>query len=184
MTPGVLILHGYEHSRPREHWLRWLAAELRERGVHVQYPQFPAPEHPDPETWKALALAELEMLGPGGTVVAHSLGTVLWSHFAASLPADLSPAKVALFAPPSEEVLTGALAPWQGLAQGGLDADRTVVIGKTSDPYRPEPLTDLAARWGVPHVELEGEGHLTPADGYGPFPAALAWTLNPHPVWL
>ena len=183
MTPGVLILHGYEHSRPREHWLRWLAAELRERGVHVQYPQFPAPEQPDPEAWRALALSELEMLGPGGTVVAHSLGTVLWSHIAACVPADLSPTKIALFAPPSEELLTGPLDPWRGLAQGELDAGRTVVIGKASDPYRPEPLADLAARWGVPHVELEGEGHLTPADGYGPFPAALAWALNHNVTW-
>src|SRR6187401_310654 len=81
----VLILHGYEHHRPREHWLWWLAEELRRRDIPVQYPQFPSPDAPQLDEWVDVATTELDMLGDGERiVVAHSLGTVLWLHLAAA----------------------------------------------------------------------------------------------------
>jgi hypothetical protein len=43
---SLLILHGVENWRPREHWQWWLAHELRARGEQIFYPQLPAPSSP------------------------------------------------------------------------------------------------------------------------------------------
>lgn len=174
----VLILHGIGHHRPRAHWLWWLAEELRERRVPVQYPQFPSPDEPRPDAWIELALAELEMLGGGQTVIAHSLGTILWSHLAPSIPEHLRPARVALVAPPSRHIVAQDADDFASLPLGPLDAERTIIVGRETDPVREEPLAQLAERWGAPHVVVPGDGHLTPADGHGPYPGALAWALG------
>ncbi len=174
----VLLLHGLEHHRPRHHWLWWLAEELRQRRVPVQYPQLPSPDQPDPSAWTEIALTELEMLGGGHTVIAHSLGTVLWCHLAEQLPAHLRPARVALVSPPSVSVLERVAPAWAALDQGQVDATSTVVIGRETDPYRPEPLPTFAARLGARAITIPGPGHLTPEDGLGPYPGALAWALG------
>ena len=78
----VLILHGFQHHRAKDHWLWWIAEELRQRRIPVQYPQLPSPDRPSVEEWISVARAELEMLGGEDTdrvVITHSLGGVLWS---------------------------------------------------------------------------------------------------------
>lgn len=174
----VLILHGIGHHRPRAHWLWWLAEELRARRVPVQYPQFPTPDDPRPDAWLTLVRAELEMLGGGQTVIAHSLGTIVWSHIAPSIPEDLRPARVALVAPPSRHIVSQDAGDFASLSIGPLDTERTVIVGRETDPVREEPLDQLAERWGAPYVVVPGEGHLTPADGFGPYPGALEWALG------
>jgi len=172
----VLLLHGVGHSRPREHWLWWLAEQLRAARIPVQYPQMPDPDDPDPAAWADLARAELGMLTAGGghtVVVAHSLGTVLWTHLAATLPEQLLPSRVALVAPPARAEWALAAPRFADLRLGALDGAPTVIVGRKEDPYRPVPLAELAGTWGAPCVEIPGEGHLTPADGHGPFPARL-----------
>jgi predicted alpha/beta hydrolase family esterase len=56
-----------------------------------------------------------------------------------------------------------------------------VIVARNEDPARTVPLAELAAAWGAPYVEIPGVGHLTPADGHGPFPGALAWALGGRP---
>lgn len=174
----VLLLHGLEHHRPRNHWLWWLAEELRQRRVPVQYPQLPEPDQPDPAAWTEHALTELEMLGGGHTVIAHSLGTVLWRHLASQLPAHARPSRVALVSPPSVSVLERVAPAWASLNQGFVDAPHTIVVGCETDPFREEPLMDVAAALGVRSVTIPGHGHLTAEDGFGPYPGALAWALG------
>ena len=177
----VLLLHGVGHRRPQGHWLWWLAEELRAARVPVQYPQLPDPDDPDPSVWTELATAELGMLTAGGghtVVIAHSLGTVLWAHIAQALPAQLLPSRVALVAPPSRHEWAEAAPKFANLALGSLATAPTVIVGRSEDPYRPIPLVDLASEWGAPFVEIPGSGHLTPDDGHGLFPGALAWVLG------
>ncbi|NTV40106.1 MAG: hydrolase [Demequinaceae bacterium] len=184
----VLLLHGVGHVRPEGHWLWWLAEQLRAARVPVQYPQFPDPDDPDPAAWADLARAELGMLTAGGghtVVIAHSLGTILWSHLAETLPAHLLPARVALVAPPARAEWAVAAPKFAELRLGALDGAPTVIVGRQEDPYRPAPLAELAGQWGVPFVEIPGVGHLTPDDGHGPFPGALAWVLGgPDASWV
>lgn len=180
----VLLLHGVGHRRPQDHWLWWLAKQLRAARIPVQYPQMPDPDDPDPDAWAAVAVAELAMLTAGGwptVVIAHSLGTVLWAHIADTLPAHLLPSRVALVAPPMRDKWAGAAPRFTDITLGPLTATPTLIVGRSEDPYRPAPLAELALEWGAPHVALPGTGHLTPDDGHGPFPGALAWVLGGAP---
>jgi len=183
----VLLLHGVGHRRPEDHWLWWLAEQLREARVPVQYPQMPDPDDPEPGEWAAIATSELGMLTAGGgptTVIAHSLGTVLWAHIAENLPARLLPSRVALVSPPTRPEWSEAAPKFADLSLGPLSAAPTVIVGRNEDPARTVPLAELAAEWSAPYVEIPGSGHLTPADGHGPFPEALAWALGGAPeVW-
>jgi len=147
----------------------------------------PDPDDPDPIAWAAIARAELGMLTAGGgptVVVAHSLSCTLWAHIAETLPAQLLPTRVALVSPATRPEWSDAAPKFAGLALGSLAAPPTVIVGRTVDAARNMPLAELAARWGAPFVEIPGSGHLTPSDGHGPFPGALAWVLGgPDASW-
>ncbi|WP_169746525.1 RBBP9/YdeN family alpha/beta hydrolase [Demequina phytophila] len=184
----VLLLHGYEHTRPAPHWLRWLAASLRKSRVPVQYPQLPAPGAPEPEAWADVARTELEMLAEGRgerVVVTHSLGGILWRRLAPTLDAALLPSRVLMVAPPSASRLAGPLA---GFAAGddapaGSDGPPTLVVARERDPYRDGEVATLAHAWGAGAVELPGTGHLNPDDGHGPWASALDWVLDGDARW-
>lgn len=180
----VLLLHGVGHRRPADHWLWWLAEQLRAESTPVQYPQLPDPDDPDPETWAAVATAELGMLtaGNGETVViAHSLGCTLWAHLAETLPVHLLPSRVALVSPATRPEWSEAAPRFADLSRGSLESVPTLIVGRATDPVRSAPLSTVAAQWGAPCVEIPGTGHLTPADGHGPFPGALAWVHGGNP---
>jgi predicted alpha/beta hydrolase family esterase len=179
----VLILHGLGHDRPREHWLWWLAEELRRRRVPVQYPQFPTPEEPVLEDWVSLATAELDQLnaGPGDRriVVAHSLGTVLWRHLAHRGLASAD--RVLLVSPPLLSRLVGRIEPGWHVPiddRAAVAAVPATVVLRDTDPYRPVPALEYTAQWDAAIHVVPGEGHLNPDDGHGPFPAALDWVLK------
>ncbi|WP_062465340.1 RBBP9/YdeN family alpha/beta hydrolase [Demequina soli] len=179
MTARVLLLHGYQHLRPRDHWMWWLAEELRARRVPVQYPQLPAPGDPVLRDWSAVAAGELEMLGGGERIViAHSLGTVLWRHLEAhGAAAD----RVLLVAPPGPERL-GAIGDFAAAASATL-RDGATMVARERDPYRDGPLEAIADRWGAPGVVLPGAGHLNVDDGHGAWPSLLGWTLTGETEW-
>lgn len=176
--PRVLILHGFQHHRSRDHWLWWLAEELRVRGIPVQYPQFPAPDAPVLEEWVRLAISELDMLGGGERiVVTHSLGGVLWSHLVAR--GATGDERVLMVAPPSRDRLDGVIAHFaNGLGNEFLDTTGVTLVARERDRYRNTPLNWLdGGRARDVHV-IPGEGHLNPDDGHGAFPPALEWVLT------
>ncbi len=176
--PRVLILHGFQHHRAREHWLWWLAEQLRERRIPVQYPQLPSPDEPVLAEWVSAARAELEMLGDGDRVViTHSLGGVLWSHLVRR--GLTGGERVLMVAPPSLDRLDGVIAPFaEGLGPDYLETGGVTLVARERDPYRNTSLTLLdGGRARAVHV-LPGDGHLTIDDGHGPFPPALEWVLN------
>lgn len=177
-APRVLILHGLQHHRNSDHWLWWLAEELRTRRIPVQYPQFPDADNPDLEAWVALATAELAMLGEGERiVVTHSMGGVLWSHLRARGLAG--EARVLMVAPPSRDRLDNLAGAFSaGLGPDFLDTTGVTLVARERDRYRNTPLTWLDnGRAKDVHV-LPGEGHLNADDGHGPFLPALEWVLT------
>jgi len=176
-----LILHGIENHRPPEHWERWLAERLRDRGEQVIYPQLPNPDAPRFADWEALLHAELEMLGGGERiVVSHSLGTSLWLAAAPRAAAD----RVLLVAPPGRRTLV-RLAP--SFAERRIDphaagaaAKTTTLVCSDSDPYNPEGEgRTLAEAMGARLHVIPGGGHLSVDDGYTQWAAAEAWCLDP-----
>lgn len=181
-----LLVHGVQHRRPRQHWLWWLTEALRQQGEQVLYPQFPAPEQPSVSEWIDLLHAELAQLGTQErVVVCHSLGCALWLHAAQTLPADLRVTRVLLVSPLGEQAFTAA----NGNEEFKLErVDRELltaastkpprVVVSATDPYAPANPRTWSAALGLDCDVLRAAGHVTPGDGYGPWPAALAWCLR------
>ncbi|MFF2271264.1 RBBP9/YdeN family alpha/beta hydrolase [Agromyces sp. NPDC058136] len=194
----VLILHGWQNHRPEGHWQRWLAGELGAGGRAVRYPQLPEPDAPARAEWLAALETELEGTDPAElTVVAHSLGCMLWvAHARARAAAGLTgpvARRVLLVGPPSDAVvasiaeLTEFAAVDAGheasthidavavvtAALAAASVEPPVVVAGDHDPYSPVEAEGLAARLGLERIVVDGGGHLTIEDGFGPFPLIL-----------
>jgi len=189
MADEYLILHGWQNHRPDGHWQRWLADELTGLGARVRYPQLPEPDAPALEDWIDRLEAELDGTDPDSlVVVAHSLGCLLWLAYAARRAArgveEPVAKRVLLVAPAAAEVLRGipeiaAFAPADvdGTARAALSAsasERGVVIASDADPFCPDGAErTYAVPLDLDVVVVDGGGHLTMDDGYGPFPLVL-----------
>ncbi|WP_405056429.1 alpha/beta hydrolase [Kribbella sp. NBC_01505] len=188
-TPPVrrfLLLHGVQHRRPRAHWMWWLTDALRQQGEQVLYPQFPAPEQPSLTEWTDLLHAELAQLGDQErVVVCHSLGCALWLRAAATLPADLRVDRVLLVSPLGPQSFTAENAN-EEFRTDHIDADSLATastipphaVVSATDPYAPADPSLWAKSLNLTCDILPTGGHLTPADGYGPWPSVLDWCLQ------
>ncbi|MFE1873201.1 RBBP9/YdeN family alpha/beta hydrolase [Streptomyces sp. NPDC059496] len=181
-----LMVHGVQHRRPQQHWLWWLTEALRQRGEQVLYPQFPAPEQPSVSEWTDLLHAELAQLGDQErVVVCHSLGCALWLRAAQTLPADLRVSRVLLVSPLGDQAFTVANSNEEFKLEridrehlAAASAKPPHVVVSATDPYAPANPREWSAALGLDCDILPAAGHITPADGYGPWPAALAWCLR------
>jgi predicted alpha/beta hydrolase family esterase len=194
VTPGLpgswsgarrfLVLHGWQNRRPPGHWQWQLVEALRAAGEQVLYPQLPEPDRPSLEQWTALLRAELAQLGSGErVVVAHSLSVPLWFHAAPLLEEHERVDRVLLVAPPSPgvlarhpEVAAFATVP-HDVAAVARRAGITRLVCSDDDPYCPEVATTLLGDLDTDLVP--GGRHLDPDAGYGAWPSALAWCLDP-----
>jgi len=188
-----LILHGVENWRPREHWQWWLADQLRRHGEHVLYPQLPSPSSPALDEWLAVLHGELAQLGDGErVVVAHSCSVPLWLLAAPEITIEERVTRVVLVAPPGRSAF---MAPYRAFLPLGIDwvavagasNQLPVVVTSNNDPYCPEGLEEYKAIYtgalGLDHHIIEGAGHLSIDDGYGPWPAILEWCLTAATNW-
>ena len=181
MPRRFLILHGIENHRPPEHWQHWLAERLRDGGEQVLYPQLPRPDAPLYSEWEAALHAELAMLGDGErVVVCHSLGCSLWLRAAPRPPVD----RVLLVAPPSRATIVRLAPSFAVLRPDATEvaaaARATTFVSSDADPYDLQGDTAaLAEAAGARRHVIAGGGHLSVDDGYGAWPAAEAWCLDP-----
>ena len=194
MTEEILILHGWQNRRPDGHWQRWLAAELASRGSTVHYPQLPEPDAPVLDDWIDAVDSQLRDTDAASlTVVAHSLGCLLWLAYVARRAEqgrlDAVARRVVLVAPAAPEVLRGipeiaAFAPFgersgASAAHVGAALERGVVVASTDDPFCPAGADVVyAGPFDLDYVAVEGGGHLTVDDGYGPFPLVLEFATR------
>ena len=185
-TPGpVLLLHGLGGSDPG-HWQRWLAGRLQDRGVSVVFPDLPDPDDPDPDAWLD-ALAEALGEQQGWTVLAHSLGSLLWLRACARADAPLGAARALLVAPPWRADMPEVdrfLRHGAGAADVVAAAPETLIVASDNDPYCPDGARErFAGRLGLELITIPGAAHLNVDAGYGPWPAVEAWTLGEEPRW-
>lgn len=183
---SFLVLHGIENHRPPGHWQFWLAGELAERGHQVLYPGLPDPDSPGYDLWAAALRTHLGELEAGERiVVCHSLACLLWLRSAEDL-AEVSgqPDRLLLVSPPDSARLPDAGASFR-LDRLDADAIRSSVrgeirvVGSDSDPYNPTGATAMYAEpLGIPGDVIPGAGHITPDDGYGPWPSVLEWCVD------
>ena len=162
-----------------------MTENLRQRGEQVLYPQFPAPGRPSLDEWLDLLRAELAQLGDHErVVVCHSLGCALWLRAAQALPPGLRVSRVLLVSPLGEQAFSAANAneefqvhPLDPKLLASASAKPPHVVVSATDPYAPTDPRAWSAALGLQCDVLPAGGHITPEDGYGPWPAALAWCL-------
>jgi predicted alpha/beta hydrolase family esterase len=175
MARSFLVLHGWQNHRPAQHWHHWLVRALRERGLLAVYPQLPDSDTPDLETWLDVVRAEWDLLPDGErVVVAHSLGASTWIHAVDrwGLHAD----RTLLVAPPGPRALDEhePMNAWSPMP-ADVDGSSWLLVHSDADDYcAPDEHAWLADRYGCGVHVIEGAGHLTPDDGYGPWP----WILD------
>lgn len=190
-----LILHGWGGNKP-EHWQEHLYRRLTEQGQRVHYPKMPHPAEPDLNAWLERLkgeLAEIAQQSPDAklTVLAHSLGSITWMHFAAATgafgrpvadrallvappyvlpqapPTDVPPTVAAFFPPPLDSAAIRAT------------AAETVLVASDTDDYATfDQTSGYAAKLDIPIHLLKGAGHISPYYGYGEWPWALDWCLR------
>jgi len=163
--PSYLILHGYQGSVPG-HWQSWLAGRLQPTDAMVRFPDLPDADAPRLDAWLDTLDRELE---DESVIICHSAACLAWMHHIAG--GGRPGARVLLVAPPSMSGVPEMLhsffpAPHVELANARL-------VCSDNDPYCPEGAITVYP--GLPADLLEGEGHINPESGYGPWPAAEAW---------
>jgi predicted alpha/beta hydrolase family esterase len=186
----VLILHGWTNRRQPGHWQRHLANELRKQGHIVAYPQFPNPDQPKLDEWQELLAAELDILAEieaGETIViGHSLGCINWIQ-GASTGLISSPVDRVLLVAPADPNLLGEV---EGLnvdltdpavAKATHDSTASLtVLASENDKWTPRGIqATFGEPLGLTPLILEGAGHLSLADGFGPWQGVIDWVNDP-----
>lgn len=181
-----LILHGIENHRPPGHWQFWLAARLAEDGNQVLYPQLPDADAPVYSTWERELHEQLALLdGDERVVICHSLSCLLWLQAAPGIAPSERATRLLLVAPPASASVPEAGASFRlaDLDVAAVKASVTQqirVVCSDNDPYNPrDTLARYSGPLGAEADVVSGGGHLTPADGYGPWPWVLDWCADP-----
>jgi predicted alpha/beta hydrolase family esterase len=196
MVTDFLILHGFSGSTGG-HWQEWLSQELKKRGLQVRFPQFPDWNKPDKSAWLTLLNQIMDDIHDTDrlTVVAHSLGCVLWLHYAAQASRK-KVGKVLLVSPPAVHPVPGSLNVFfpepsevKNQAERAIDgfypfpadtgslsaaAEKTVIITSTTDPFMPGDSILGYRTYKVPILLLPEMGHINVRSGFGPWP----WMLD------
>lgn len=179
---AFLILHGIANHRPPEHWQFWLAAGLAAEGHRVHYPALPDPDAPTLDGWQRALREQLAAVGKGERVlVCHSLACLLVLHAAPTWSEDERIDRLLLAAPPASRCVPEAGASFR-LDRFNPAALRAAVRGEIriacsdADPYNPDGAQNqYATPLGLTADTFTGAGHITPADGFGPWPWAADW---------
>jgi uncharacterized protein len=182
-APNFVILHGLDGS-PVGHWQRWLEEELLYRGLRVRVPEMPYSESPDLVEWIDLLHLTIREAGPDSTVIAHSLGAVLWMQYA-SRPDSLAVDRVLLVAPPGMVELDelrrvrGHRAHSFHRERIHLAAKNIMMAGSLGDPYCRRGFVDEYANpLAINPIYLPDRfRHVNLESGHGPWPFALRWCL-------
>ncbi|BDI34028.1 hypothetical protein CCAX7_60790 [Capsulimonas corticalis] len=193
MSDVFLVLHGWGGNKP-EHWQEHLVLGLKNAGADVRYPTLPDPKNPDLDAWMTALHAVLDEIPADSalTVLAHSLGAILWIHHAAmseTLSHGPQAARVLLVAPPYviREIPPLDAPPGAAnffpppLSKAGIATigKETVIIASDTDDYATFDQTSAyAGGLDVPIEKLSGAGHISPYYGYGEWPWALEWALG------
>lgn len=176
-----LLVHGLDGSGP-EHWQTWLAERLQSEGENVRLPRLPAPDRPDLDRWLEVLNTELEGMEGQRIVICHSLGAVLWLHYAEQ-QALHSVDRLLLVAPPGPKAIS-AIPEISGFLPIPVEAhnvhdsasairlvctDRDKYCEERAAEYYGEPL-ELSTDRLPPRA-----GHINTESGFGSWPTVYQW---------
>jgi hypothetical protein len=165
MTPPLLIVPGWENSKPA-HWQSlWEAATPGARRV-------PMPDwyQPDLEGWVAALDAAIASFDVPPVLACHSLGGITLVHWAMR---HSRPVHGALLVAPADVDRAECPEPLRGFAPVPLRPlpFPTCVVASEDDPYLNADRAEVFARaWGSAFTRLPTGGHFNATSGYGPWP--------------
>ncbi|EKN64501.1 hypothetical protein BABA_23173 [Neobacillus bataviensis LMG 21833] len=186
MEQSFLIIHGLGGSGAG-HWQSWLAKELTNRNYHVCYPTFSSFDAPNRVVWLEELHAAIKTIPANHqlTVVTHSLGCLLWLHYAAKHN-KLIAKQVILVAPPSPTVILSEAKTFYPvpLKKSNLSraAEETLFIHSTNDPYCTMKDAKSYLNLGFPSIVLPNSGHINIDSGHGKWPQILDLSLSSEKV--
>ena len=181
MSTSYLLLHGLGGSGS-EHWQTWLCQQLIERGHRVYYPRFSDQDAPSREIWLR-ELDELMSSIPQDEeliVLTHSLGCILWLHYAADHPVR-HVRQTVMVCPPSADTGLEEISNFFPLAQNiqlSAAAKDTVIIMSSSDEFCSPEQALVYQQLEVTVLLLPNMGHINTASGHGPWPLILDIALT------
>lgn len=169
----VLVVPGWGNSS----YTHWQSVWQRDRDdcVRAEIGQWHAPE---PALWVARLDAHVRKYRPS-VIVAHSLGCIATSLWAAHGPGPRSVTGALLVAPCDPDADRSGLLRGFPLPRNALPL-RSILIASTNDPYASiERSRALAQRWGSTFISAGAAGHLNAASALGrwPYGQALLNTL-------
>jgi predicted alpha/beta hydrolase family esterase len=184
----ILLHHGWTNKRPEGHWIRLTAAELRTKGHQVWYPQFPEPDRPNPADWQTIIGQEAammdEVLGGEKIAIAHSLGCLNWM-VAAIADSFIEPFDRVLFVAPPDPIKTNKADGIEGepmnlqnpelLPAIRRHAKSFTIVASDADRWLPRGIKIYEEALGQSAVILQGAGHFSLDDGWGPWQGLLNW---------
>jgi predicted alpha/beta hydrolase family esterase len=185
---NFLIIHGLNGSGP-DHWQTWLSHELIEQNHQVFYPTFSNFNSPNKKVWLEELSSAIEQIPKSRslTVITHSLGCLLWLHYA-SLQKKRIANQIILVAPPSPTiVLTKAKSFYPvPLNRDQLlrAADETLFVHSTNDPYCSIEDSNHYAKVGIPSLTFPDMGHINPDSGHNKWTWILDFCLNKSTVFI
>ncbi|MGC4805456.1 RBBP9/YdeN family alpha/beta hydrolase [Micromonospora sp. DT233] len=162
----VLLVPGRNEPLPG-HWQEWLRGRdpQRRRVRHARRGRYVTVDR-----LAALAAAIDESAEPT-VLVAHSAGCLTVALWARGGPGPVRGAL--LVAPPDlAEPWTDGESSMPALPAGRLPFPAILAASRTDPVMAYERAAHHAERWGAELVDLGDVGHMTTADGYGPWPLA------------
>ena len=176
--------------------MRLTATALRNQGHQVWYPQFPAPETPNPTDWQDLLRQESNMMDEVEAgekiVIAHSLGTINFLYGALT---DLfnKPFDRALLVAIPDPVMTSETTGIEGepldfrnpalKPQMNKWAGNVTAVASDKDRWQPNG-TGFYQSLGLETIEVQGAGHFSLDDGWGRWRGLENWVESANPQAL
>ncbi|MDQ1144628.1 putative alpha/beta hydrolase family esterase [Bacillus sp. SORGH_AS 510] len=179
---SFLIIHGLGGSGP-DHWQTWLSQELKQRDYHVCYPTFTNYDTPDKKVWLKELSAAIDSIPENRQliVVTHSLGCILWMHFAAMNNKQMAH-RVIMVAPPSPEMTLTEASSFYPVPVVKINlenlAEETLFVHSSNDPYCNEQHREKYENLELPSITFQNMGHINAKSGHGPWTWILEQCLS------
>lgn len=181
MKKRVVIVHGWEGS-PTSDWIGWATEAFRNKGYDVLAPEMPDTNNPVIEKWIEHLRLVVGVVDENTYFIGHSIGCQTIMRFLETVDAKVGGAIFVagwfdLTNQGEEEKVIAK--PWietpidYAKVRGNLA--KSVVVLSDNDPYVPyeETKNGFETRLGSEAITIPGAGHVTVADGFGPFPQLL-----------
>lgn len=183
---SYLIIHGLGGSGP-DHWQTWLARELKQRNHHVCYPTFSNFDSPNKTVWLEELSESMKEIPESNhlTVITHSLGCILWLHYARSHNRRIAK-QVILVAPPSPAIILPEAKSFFPVPLEENHLKRTakeiLFVHSSNDPYCSTTDSKNYVNLGLPSITIPNAGHINPKSGHGKWPWILDLSLSPEEI--